>query len=190
MSDSDSVYRADGQLLRCWAYILRKVRGLAERLDTQSQGFGQQVLSIFEALMQAVDAARAAPSAPDLRGQQRDPLESLWQACVRVATGADPDKARAFAHELLNDWDSFWVVLEHPHRTLTNHEAERALRHWVILRRISQGTRTEQGSRAFAVLASVIDTCRKRGVSPWPSLAEALRRRRQGWPAPALPQTA
>jgi len=190
MSDGYSVYRAYGQRLRCWAHILRKARGLAESLDTQTQVFGHQVLSTFEALMQAVYAARAAPTAPDLRVQQQARLEPLWQACVRVAKGAYPDKARALAHELLNDWDSFWVVLEHPHLPLTNNEAERALRHWVILRRISQGTRTDQGSRAFAVLASVIDTCRKRGVSPWPYLAEALRQRRQGWPAPALPQTA
>jgi len=30
----------------------------------------------------------------------------------------------------------------------------------------------------FALLASVIETCRKRGISPWPYLAEGL---------PALP---
>lgn len=190
MSDGYSVYRAYGQRLRCWAHILCQARGLAESLDAQSQGVGQQVPSTCEGLMQAVYAARAAPSAPDLRGQQREPLESLWQAGGRVATGAYPDKARALAQERLNDWDSFRVVLEHPHLPLTNNEAERALRHWAILRRISQGTRTDQGSRAFAVLASVVDTCRKRGVSPWPYLAEALRRRRQGWPVPALPQAA
>lgn len=190
MSDGYSVYRAYGQRLRCWAHILRKARGLAESLDTQAQGFGCQVLNTFEALMQAVYAARAAPTASNLRAQQQAQLELLWQACVRIATGAYPETARALAHELLNDWDSFWVVLEHPHLPLTNNEAERALRHWVILRRISHGTRTDQGSRAFAVLASVIDTCRKRGVSPWPYLAEALRLRRQGLPAPALPRAA
>jgi hypothetical protein len=46
-----------------------------------------------------------------------------------------------------------------------NNEAERALRHWVIARRIGMGTRTPQGTRVFALLASVIETCRKRGVS-------------------------
>ena len=29
-------------------------------------------------------------------------------------------------------------------------EAERALRHWVIARQISQGTRTEQGTKPLA----------------------------------------
>ena len=29
-----------------------------------------------------------------------------------------------------NDWDTFWVVLDHPALPLTNNEAERALPHW------------------------------------------------------------
>ena len=67
----------------------------------------------------------------------------------------------------------------------------RALRHWVILRRISQGTRTEQGSRVFAfLLASVIDTCRKRHLLPWPYLAQVIAERRKGNPAPPLPAAA
>jgi hypothetical protein len=32
--------------------------------------------------------------------------------------------------ELLDDWDTFWVVLDYPHLLLTNNDAERALRHW------------------------------------------------------------
>ena len=93
---------------------------------------------------------------------------------------------RALARELLNDWDTFWVVLDHPELPLTNNP-ERALRHWVIARRIGMGTQTDQGSRVFALLASVIDTCRKRNVSPWPYLADVLRQRRKNLPAPPLP---
>jgi hypothetical protein len=49
-----------------------------------------------------------------------------------------------------------------------NNLAERAMRHWVLARRISYGTRTPQGSRAFIVLASIIadlqDTLSKNDV--------------------------
>ena len=76
---------------------------------------------------------------------------------------------------------------KHPELPLTNNLAERALRHWVIARRISYGTRTPQGSLAFTVLASVIETCRQRGHLPWPYIAEGLRQRRQGNPVPLLP---
>ena len=69
-------------------------------------------------------------------------------------------------------------------------EPNRALRHWVIARRLSQGTRTEQGSRAFALLASIIDTCRRRNLLPWPYLAKVVAERRKGNPAPPLPAAA
>jgi hypothetical protein len=52
------------------------------------------------------------------------------------------------------------VVLDHPERPLSNNETERALRHLVLARRIGMGARIEQGTRAFALLASVIETCR------------------------------
>jgi hypothetical protein len=89
--------------------------------------------------------------------------------------------------EFLNDWDAIFRVLAHPHLPLTNNEAEQALRHWVILRRISYGTRSPQGSRAFALLASIIDTCRKRKASPWRYLAEVIDRARRGEQVPMLP---
>jgi len=90
------------------------------------------------------------------------------------------------AGEFLNDWEAFWVVLAYPCLPLTNNEAERALRHWVIARMISRGTRTEQGTRAFGLLASVIETCRKRKILPWPYLAKVIAERRRGNPAPAM----
>jgi hypothetical protein len=124
-----------------------------------------------------------------LRKQHAKQLNALLDLCLDHAD-AKHEKTRALARELLNDWDTFWVVLDHPELPLTNNTAERALRHWVIARRISYGTRNRQGSRAFTLLASVIETCRQRGHSPWLYIAETLRQRRRGNPAPVLPATA
>ncbi len=62
-----------------------------------------------------------------------------------------------------------------------------ALRHRVIVRRITQGTRPSQGSRALALPASIIETCRKRNLLPWPYLAKVIAERRKGQPAPPIP---
>jgi hypothetical protein len=83
-----------------------------------------------------------------------------------------------------------WVVLDYPELPLTNNAAERALRHWVIARRLSYGTRNARGSRTFTALASVIETCRQRGLSPWTYIAKVLGERRQGNPAPPMPAAA
>jgi hypothetical protein len=78
-------------------------------------------------------------------------------------------------------------VLAHPTLPKTFHFAERLLRHWVILRRITHGTRTNQGSLAVATFASIIETCRLPNASPWRYLHQLFVLRRKGMEAPALP---
>jgi len=99
-------------------------------------------------------------------------------------------KTAALARGLLNDWDTFWVALDHPELPLTNNAAERALRHLRVAGRLSCGTRSVQGSRAFTALANVVGTCCQRGLSPWTSIAEAPLERRRGNPAPPVPAVA
>ena len=115
------------------------------------------------------------------------PLNRLRQAALARLSHRH-DKTRALAVELLNDWEAIFQVLQHPDLPLTNNAAERALRHWVILRKLSSGTRTPVGSRVVALLASVIDTCRQRGHAPWRYLERAIADRRAGRSLTALPQ--
>jgi hypothetical protein len=189
MSDGYWVYRHYDWRLRCLAHLMRKARGLEQSVEAEANCFGEKALEVLETLMAAVYAAREGPPAVPLRQQHATVLREFLALCDRHSD-AEHKKTRELARELLNDWDTFWVVLDYPWLPLTNNEAERALRHWVIARRISYGTRTEQGSRAFALTISVIETCRKRGVSPWPYLADVIRQRRKGLPAPPLPQLA
>jgi transposase len=186
MTDGYWAYRDYDWRLRCLAHLMRKARGLQESLDRRAEPFGTQLRAVLETLMQAVYQARGAPPTTPLRDQQAALLTALFHACTQHAESSHA-KTRALARELLNDWDTFWVVLDYPWLPLTNNEAEQALRHWVIARRIGNGTRTQQGTRAFANLASIIETCRKRSASPWPYLAEVIRQRRKGCSAPALP---
>ena len=186
MSDGDFAYRDYDNRLRCLTHLLRKARGLQESLDPQARELGNALHQCLETVMDAVYAAREGPPPVALRAQHAHQINALFELCLRHAE-AKHEKTRALARELLNDWDTFWVVLDHPELPLTNNTAERALRHWVIARRISYGTRNPQGSRAFTLLASVIETCRQRGHSPWLYIAETVRERRRGNPAPVLP---
>jgi hypothetical protein len=186
MSDGYWAYRELENRLRCLAHLQRKARGLQESLDPQGRRFGEAVLSTLERVIDSVYAAREGPPPIGLRQQHAEDLNALWRLCL-VHADAKHEKTRALARELLNDFETFWVTLDHPELPLTNNAAERALRHWVIARRIGHGTRTAQGSRTVALLASVIETCRQRDHSPWAFIAETLRQRRQGMPVPVLP---
>ncbi len=187
MSDGWIAYRHYPRRLRCWVHLLRKARGLAQSCDRDARCFGQQVLKTLETLMTAVYAAREGPPAVDLPTQHAPALAALRAACEHYQ-GSDHGKTHALAVELLNDWAAIFTVLSHPELPLTNNDAERTLRHWVILRKLTLGTRTPVGSRVVALLASVIDTCRQRGHSPWRYLTRAIADRRAGLPLPPLPQ--
>jgi hypothetical protein len=185
MSDGYCVYRDFAHRLRGWAHLLRKARGLQASLSGSARDFGQATRALMMDAMEAVYAAREGPPI-DLSVPFPQRLET-FRLRYEQHRDASHEKTRALAREFLNDWAAIWTVLAHPHLPLTNNEAERLLRHWVILRRTSHGTRTAQGSRALALLASVIETCRKRDVLPWPYWAQVIAERRKGYPAPPLP---
>lgn len=189
MSDGYHVYRDYEQRLRCLAHLIRKARGLEQSLNRQAHRFGTETLTLLQYLLDQVYQAREGPDPPEesLYVKNRASLDAFSNLCVDHWNSAH-EKTRELAREFINDWDAIWAILDYPLLPITNNAAEQALRHWVITRRITFGTRTAQGSRAFELLASVIETCRKRNLSPWPYLAEVVRLRRKGEPAPILPE--
>ena len=188
MSDGWTAYRVWPRRLRCWPHLIRKAKGLNDSCERTAQAFGAEVLGVFERLIRGIHAARDGPLQPpaSIAETHADDLRILREACVRQQSSPHA-KTRALAVELLNDWVAIFQVLSYPTLPISNNDAERILRHWVILRQLCHGTRTEQGSRYFALLASVIDTCRLRQHSPWLYLRDAITQRRSGKALPALP---
>jgi len=185
MSDGYQSYRRYAKRLRCLAHLIRKAQGLAESLNQEAQIFGEKTLEYMVDFIEGIYRAREGPGASP-KEEFAEQLAELRAWCQKHQD-SQHEKMRQLAREFLNDWEAIWRVLEYPDLPITNNIAERALRHWVIARKISYGTRTKQGSRAFALLASVIETCRQRQVSPWTYLAQVIAERRKGNPAPPLP---
>jgi len=185
MSDGYRVYRDHEKRLRCWAHLIRKAKGLAETLTPWIQGYGRQILEIMDTLMAGIHAAREGPG-DSIKAEFQGELDRLRALCVKM-TGSSHKKARELGSEFLNDWDAIFRVLDHPELPMTNNAAEQMLRHWVIFRRITYGTRNEKGSKALALIASVIETCRQRNASPLRYLTAVIERRRQGLDVPDLP---
>lgn len=186
MSDGYGVYRSRENRLRCWAHLLRKAQGLAESTNGEVKKHGAVLLEHLQTLKQAIYAARdadppglAVTLAPETQQALRQHCQSLYEHAHAPL--------RAFARELLLDWEVIMRPLREPHLELTNNAAERALRHHVIARRISHGTRTPQGSRGYALLASVIQTCQLRKASVIDMLASTIHAARKGLPLPLLP---
>lgn len=187
MTDGWQVYRALRKRLRCWAHLVRKARGLRDSSERVTATVGAELLDLLEALMGAVLEARGQNLAlGTLEQRHADQIARLRALCEQYRD-ATHKKLREFAREMLNDWAVILRPLHDPRLPLTNNEAERALRHWVIARLLSQGTRSGTGSRALALLAGLIDTCRKRGVSCWRYLGQVIAAARTGLALPPLP---
>lgn len=186
MTDGYGAYRHYDWRLRCLAHLIRKAKGLEESLDQEAHKFGRRAFDVLKTLMEAVYQARERPPDKPLSILHAVRLGKFWAFC-ESHRDSEHKKTRELAREFINDWDAIWAVLDYPWLPLTNNEAERALRHWVITRRISYGTRTAQGTYAFSLLASVIETCRQRSASPWHYIADVVTQRRKGQDAPPLP---
>ncbi len=186
MADGYTVYRAWLNRLRCWAHLLRKARGLKESTDGRVAGVGGEMLDILTRLVEAVLSARESPPPVALTELHGEDIRRLRALC-EMHRDDGHKKLRELAGEFLNDWAVILRQVAEPNLPLTNNPAESALRPMVIARDISHGTRCASGSRAYALLASVIETCRLRKASSWHYLAEVIRAARVGALLPALP---
>lgn len=180
MSDGLNVYRDYRKRIRCHAHLERKAMGLFQSLDKEAQKFGEIVLLVLTV------AYRHVKGTLEPANFCQGIIDAFKQLC-ELFQNHPHEKTRQLAVEFLNDWDAIWQVVDVPSLPLTNNEAERALRHWVIARLISHGTRTPEGSKTLGILASIIETCRVRGILPWPYLASVIAARRRGNDAPPLP---
>ena len=68
----------------------------------------------------------------------------------------------------------------------TNNDAERALRHAVIYRKISGGTDSESGSRFVERILTVVATCRQQDINVLDYLTRCYQAHLDGQPAPSL----
>lgn len=186
MTDGYAAYRSRLQRLRCWAHLRRKLSGVAESTDRHAAQAGTAMLQMFDHLMAAVFDARTRLAQPPPSVTHAHSVEQLRQLCGQHR--ASSHKAlRDVSREFLYDWDVIVRPLEDPRLPLTNNAAERQLRHYVIARRISYGTRTPVGSHSVALLASIIDTCRLRCASATDLLARTIHAARMGLRVPDLP---
>lgn len=98
---------------------------------------------------------------PDEKGKEK--LEDEFDELFSTETGYEKlDKRIALTREKKEE---LLLLLSFPEIPLHNNPAELALREPVVKRKISNGTRSEEGKSAWENMMSILDTCRKLGVS-------------------------
>ncbi len=160
MSDDYGVY---DNLFRnhalCWAHPLRKFRDLARsgalspEHHEQCRGFYER----FHALERSVSLIIAAPLSARQRGNAAYRVGRKIDTLM-VPDAADPPVLATLKSTFLENREHYLVCIRIPGVPMTNNKAERSLRHLVIKRLLSFGSRSQQGAQAMETILSVLLT--------------------------------
>ena len=101
-----------------------------------------------------------------------------------VACGCS--KTAGTCRELLAGETHLWTFVRVEGVEPTNNDAERALRHGVIYRKLSGGTDSESGSRFVERMLTVVATCRQQDINVLDYLTRCYQAHLDGQPAPSL----
>jgi transposase len=170
----------------CWSHLQRDFRFHAEGLPTQKL-FGEQGLTLTSRLFQAWHGYREHQNRARL-ADEIAPVQTELRALVQEAGRKTPKNKyhRGFANNLLKIWPALWTFVTHEGVEPTNNAAERSLRGPVIHRKLSHGTRTDDGERFIERALSASVTCRLQRRSLFTYLTDLLTAHARGDPLPTL----
>jgi transposase len=158
-----NVHRGPHQ--RCWSHLLDDLHLLKEEhpVDDAVQHWAQAVRALY-------DRAQAFLKGEPPPQPERERLYVvLWEEAerlgLRYAQAEHP--CRALAKRLLRHQDELFTFVLVAGLAADNNLAERSLRPLVVVRKISGGSRSPQGSRIRMTLASVFATLKARGLNPF-----------------------
>lgn len=165
----------------CVAHLIRDVRALEKSPDVSTRDWSLTAAELFRRMFRAYN-----------RGWKK-PARRARDALLRICEGwmsAIPD-AQTVRDRILKERESFFRFLEAPPAEgvvvePTNNRAERALRPLVMFRRITLGTRCEEGRRWWERMWSVKQTLALRGRRLFGYLVEALRATADGLTPPSV----
>jgi transposase len=160
---------------RCWVHLLRDLHELKEQhgQDVRVRQWAIQVEAVYRLAVQRLGQA------PELSGAQR---QALYERVVErvVALGQEYAQQKghacwALAKRLLRHQGELFQFVLVDGLAADNNAAERSLRPVVVLRKISGGTQSGEGSKTRLALASLFETWQARGLNPFEECLSLLR---------------
>jgi transposase len=156
--DRAKMYFQYDTLQWCWAHLKRDFQKLADSADGQVKRLGDDLLrettTLFAAYGKCRDGTMTHAELQEKLSPVRDRVNDLLLR--GYGTAMHGMCKSLFAHK-----NHLWTFLENADVAPTNNAAERSLRHGVIWRKLTSGTRSERGDRFVEVMLSVIETCRQ-----------------------------
>lgn len=141
----------------CWSHPHRKLRDLkdSETLPEEKRTRCTETFESFATLYHDVEDACSRPFILEERHVRREELMRRFDE-IALSHPLDPEKLRVIKERLRERRDHYFVCLIIPGIPPDNNKAERSLRHLVLKRKSSFGSRTQKGADVMSVLYSVL----------------------------------
>ena len=196
-SNSSFVWRYDIQAQFCWAHLIRDIRFLTKHPDDSTRIWAEQLFERSRRLFSAWHRRETMTA----EGRERSFRIHRERFLMLVRNAPDSSEAENLAarfeivsytrgdskethyQDLSKDYFRF---LEVDGLEPTNNHSEQQIRHCVIDRLITQGTRGEAGQRYHERMWTAIATCRKQGRSFYQFLCDSIEAKLNGEQAPSL----
>lgn len=150
----------------CWSHILADSKDLAKNFGVEGRYVHHKLKDIFE--MAASFERKGKQEHVDALNAEIFALTLRYYKHITI---------RRFVNNLWKrDIDSLFRFVTDQDVDPTNNISERELRHLVIIRKISNGSRSTRGAHATAMLLSVIQTLRMNKKNPLLEMQEILKK--------------
>jgi len=176
----------------CWAHLIRDIRFLEKHPNRKTRRWAVKLLERTRRMFTAWHR-RDEMSA---EGRRRSFIMHRDKFLAVAARPPNVPEARTLADRFAvvecedggryDMWRDYFRFLFEPGVEPTNNHTEQQVRHCVIDRRITQGTRSERGQRYHERMWSAIATCTKQGRSFFQFLHESITATLAGQVPPSL----
>jgi len=179
--------RGDVRLALCWAHVRRRFYELAQG---GASPVAVEALARIARLYAIEEAVRGQP--PETRRAARDcesrPIVAQLKAFLDAKAGQASRKS-ALAEAIryaTTRWDGLTRFLDDGHVEIDSNTVERAIRPIALGRKNALFAGSDEGGDHWAVIASLIETCKLNAVDPQAWLAQTLERLAAGHTATRL----
>ena len=149
---------------RCWAHLLRDIHDL-KALYPQDTGLAQWAGTVQELYAKAKTKTSVAADGRLASRRQLAFEKELLALCGPFSNDQAAPQAK-LCRRIERFIKELFVFVSHPDVPPENNAAERSLRHLVISRKISGGTRSERGTSSKMALASLFGSWRSNSLNP------------------------
>ncbi|MEB5529296.1 IS66 family transposase [Vibrio cholerae] len=164
-----------GQRQLCWSHIKRNLQQIA---DYSGGGFTARVGRYLTFITSALFRTRHRFEQNELchkrymRRMLR--LQKAFDHWLEKGRSIVVKRYKGRCEKLEQHRQSLWLFLKHESIPLTNNEAELRIRGSVIQRKISFGTTSDAGDKFRGRMHTLVETCKKRGLSSLSVLTEIV----------------